>query len=340
MDCKRGALGYCIECGNGGSEPCRLLSDTGQVVGSGSLNDMQTLLGQELKNRYGDGRPNLPLWTLGGKQFWADQYVFAGWRIQQNVFTGYHRLLNDDGVRRAWGTYEQCRAVFASIRAKQSISTRSSRWVVLIHGLLRSARSMDPLMSELERAGYEVVSVNYPSTYSGISTHAHQIANVLDRVRHEVDSVSFVTHSMGGIVLRKLLSLDPSWTDHMEIGRIVMVAPPSKGSDLANLLSDWYPDGWIGEKGLEDLTPEEVNKLPYPETEFGIIAGIGPGDDGWNPALEGQDDGTLRLENVRTKEATDFMTVKQQHSLLMYDDRVASATRHFLENGRFPDDEN
>ncbi len=336
-ECERSALGYCIQCKQDGPDPCRLLSEQGTVLGKGSLREMQKRLGQELKNRYGDGYSNLPFWTMGGKQFWADQYVLAGWRIQKNVFTGHHRLLDGDGVRQAWGSYEECRAVFASFRARRSISPRSSHWIILIHGLLRSARAMDPLMDELKRPGYEVISINYPSSYSGISAHAQQLATVLNRVRHEVDSISFVTHSMGGIVLRKLLSLDQPWKKKMKMGRVVMVAPPSKGSDLARLLDEWYPDSWIGAEGLEDLTPEEVNKLPYPETEFGIIAGIGPDKEGWNPLLDGNDDGTLKLKNVKTKQATDIMTVQQQHSLLMYDDRVPSAVCHFLQNGSFPD---
>ena len=43
--------------------------------------------------------------TLGGKVFWGDNFIYAGWRIQENVVTGHHRLLDPDDVRQAWGTY-------------------------------------------------------------------------------------------------------------------------------------------------------------------------------------------------------------------------------------------
>lgn len=332
-------LGYCIQCDGEGEEACRLLSEEGEVLKEGGLDELQEHLGTLLKQRYGDGNPNLPFWTMGGKQFWADQYVLGGWRIQENVFTGHHRLLTPGDVRRAWGGYEECRAVFESIRAERSISPRSSHWVVLIHGIFRSADSMEPLREELENAGYEVLSVNYPSSRGGVPEHARQLASVLNRARGDARTISFVTHSMGGIVLRKLLSLDEPWQKDLRTGRIVMLAPPSKGSNVAATLNEWYPARLIAGAGLEDLTPEEVRTLPFPDTEFGIIAGSGPGEGGWNPLLEGDDDGTLKLENVKSEQATDFMTVESQHTLLLYNNRVASAVRQFLEQGTFPEHE-
>ncbi len=198
---------------------------------------------------------------------------------------------------------------------------------------------MDPLRNELENAGYEFVSINYPSSRSGIAEHARQLAMVLNRIRNGADAVSFVTHSMGGIVLRKLLTLEQPWKKDLEIGRIVMLAPPTKGSEIAEALNEWYPAGLIAGEGLEDLTPEKVRKLPFPETEFGIIAGSGPDDEGWNPVLEGDDDGLLKVKNVKTEHATDFLMVDDQHSLLLFNKKVASAVRHFLDKGCFPEKE-
>ena len=53
--------------------------------------------------------PNLPFPTLGGKQIWADNFIYAGWRIQQNVYTDHFRLLDDRDIRRAWGDEAACR---------------------------------------------------------------------------------------------------------------------------------------------------------------------------------------------------------------------------------------
>ena len=47
--------------------------------------------------------PNLPFPTMGGRQLWADVNWYAGWRVQQNVWTGHCRLLDPENRRRAWG---------------------------------------------------------------------------------------------------------------------------------------------------------------------------------------------------------------------------------------------
>ncbi len=39
-----------------------------------------------------------PMPTTGGKQFFPDVFIHAGWRLQKNVLTGAHRLL-DTGKR-------------------------------------------------------------------------------------------------------------------------------------------------------------------------------------------------------------------------------------------------
>jgi len=336
-DSERQVLGYTITCDEEDHDTCRLLDPEGTEIGRGSLDELQRQLGEVLKDRYGDGHPNLPFWTLGGKQFWADRYVLAGWRIQENVFTGHHRLLDPDDVRRAWGAYPECRAVFESIRARRSIASRRSHLVMLIHGILRSGSSMEPVRGELENAGYGVVSVNYPSSRRGIPQHARQIASVLQRLPDEIDTVSFVTHSMGGIVLRQMLARERDRFDGIVVGRIVMLAPPTHGSDVAETLNEWYPARAIAGPGLEDLTPAEVENLPFPDVETGIIAGAQQDGEGVNPLLEGDDDGTLKLENVISKQATDVITFDRQHSLLLLDNRVPPAVRQFLDDGMFPD---
>src|SRR5688572_13821090 len=59
---------------------------------------------------------NFPSSTLGGVQFWSDELVFRGWRVQQNALSGHYRLLDEDDFRMAWGTFDQCRARFDELR--------------------------------------------------------------------------------------------------------------------------------------------------------------------------------------------------------------------------------
>jgi hypothetical protein len=87
---------------------------------------------------------NIPSPTLGGLQTWTDELVFRDWRIQRQSITGHYRLLDDRNHRRAWGTFEQCRARAERIEAATGTAA-SSR-----HGRAGSARP-DPV-KELDDA--------------------------------------------------------------------------------------------------------------------------------------------------------------------------------------------
>src|SRR6187200_1552448 len=69
----------------------------------------------------------LPGRTLGGDQFWADEFIRSGWRIQRNTFSGHYRLLDTDNYRRALGTYDACRARFDELVEAEPVSPKSKR---------------------------------------------------------------------------------------------------------------------------------------------------------------------------------------------------------------------
>jgi hypothetical protein len=87
--------------------------------------------------------------TLGGRQFWADVAFLHEWRIQQNVLTGHYRLLDGDDYRHAWGTREACRRKLDEIRVARNLAPMSGEAVILIHGLVRSSKSMGKLQRRL-----------------------------------------------------------------------------------------------------------------------------------------------------------------------------------------------
>ena len=115
-------------------------------------------------------------------------------------------------------------------------SSLSIHLVVVLHGLFRSKDSFDVMARALEDAGYEVAAVNYPSTRRSLEEHPRQVSTILDRAQG-FSTVSFLTHSLGGIVTRQLLSLDAPWRKRIKLGRLVMIAPPSRGGDLREAFS-------------------------------------------------------------------------------------------------------
>ena len=277
---------------------------------------------------------NLPAPTLGGTQLWRDSLVYAGWRIQENVVTGHFRLLDSKNIRRAWGSYAQCKERFDEFKRIEGIQPPSKHLVLLVHGILSSPGNFTALENALIGSGFDAVAISYPSSRGSIEEHAEGLARLLDR-QEGAETVSFVTHSMGGIVVRYLLALEGEWQSRIEVSRIVLIAPPNQGSAIARVLKDVPAYRLIYGEAGQELTPEEVSRVPALEHPFAIIAG-GKGDgEGFNPLLPGDDDGTVGLEETRLEGAKDFLVVPEIHMSISNHQETIRAAINFLKHGRF-----
>ena len=294
-----------------------------------------SLLATPLVARAHDEAPwNLPTPTMGGTQLWRDAHVFAGWRIQENVLSGHFRLLDTEDIRRAWGSYAQCKERLDDLKRIEDIQPPGTHLVLLVHGILRSTGTFSALEKALTDAGYDAVAISYPSSRGTIEEHAEGLARLLER-QEGTETVSFVTHSMGGLVVRYLLDGEGAWKRRIEVRRIVLIAPPNRGSAIAHLIEDVPAYRLIfGEVG-QQLTPAEVSRVPGLEHPFAIIAG-GKGDgSGFNPLLPGDDDGTVGLAETRLEGAADFLVVPEIHALISNHQETVRATINFLKHGRF-----
>lgn len=206
--------------------------------------------------------------------------------------------------------------------------------VVLLHGLARSSKAMNKLEKRLTHAGYEVINHDYPSTTASIEKLTADIFRQLEPQIRNASQVHFVTHSMGGILLREHLEKH----DLPNLGRVVMLAPPSRGSEVTDKLSRVFLYRWInGPAGAQLGTG--TNSLPLrqetPDFELGIIAG----DRSINPILSllipGPDDGKVALARVLPEAYTDHLQLHTTHAMMMRNRVVLEQTVHFLEHGCF-----
>ena len=280
------------------------------------------------------GPINLPFPTLGGKQVWADLFIRGGWRIQRNVYSGQCRLLDRNNIRRARGTYDQCWQSFDRIQKRHPVAVQSRHVVMLVHGLGRSAGAFTLLEDTLRRERYETANVNYPSTRLGIAAHADN----LERIIHSLDGVatlSFVTHSLGALVVRDLLARQNGWRDKIAVHRVVMIAPPNKGSQIADRLKSLPAYRWLTGESGQGLTTEAASRLPVPAAEFGIIAGGRGNANGFNPLLPGDNDGLVTVAETALEGARDFLLVRTTHGLVDDHPQTIEATLSFLRDGTF-----
>lgn len=277
--------------------------------------------------------PNIALPTLGGRQVWADRYLHSGWRIQENVLTGHARLLDPRDIRRCWGPYDACRAEFERIRAEREIAPQGEHLVLLVHGLGRSRASFGGLERALREAGYNVSGVGYPSTRRGLSANADGLEALIGDLEG-VRRISFVTHSLGGLLVRELLARDAEWRGRVAVDAVVMIAPPSQGSAMADVLQYVPPVNLLLWRGLFDATTENAGTLSVPEIPFGIVA-AGTGGGGYNPFLKGDDDLLVRVAETHLDGASDWVQVHGPHAFVMNRPETVQAVMNFLTYERF-----
>ncbi len=207
--------------------------------------------------------------------------------------------------------------------------------VVLLHGLARTEKSMQPMEKGLAEQGYVVVNIRYPSTEHPVERLAEMVAKDLEEKGvWAVQKVHFTTHSMGGIVLRQMFA-----KKHPEnLGRVVMLCPPNKGSEIVDRLGDnWLFKKINGPAGQQlgsnkDSLPNSLGPVDY---QVGVITG----DKSFNPLfsswLEGKDDGKVSVQRARLDGMTDFFILPYSHTFFMGKQRVIVQTAAFLKTGRF-----
>jgi len=299
------------------------------------------------------GNPNqLPMPTLGGKQFWADELLFHQWRIQRNVYTEHCRLLDGRNLRHASGTYDECLAVLEQIKKDRRLPPMKGKAVVVLHGLGRSRASMESLCQFLrEQGGYKVFNGEYPSTRSDMAEHARKLRHIVNNL-HGIEEINFVGHSMGNIVIRHYLgdlarqdptkqSANAAAADRhakMRFGRFVMLAPPNQGALLAATFADNFLFKEIAGDAGQQLGrdwPELEKRLAMPDFQFGIIAGGKGNDKGYNPILVGDNDGVISIETAKLAGAHDFVRLPLLHSFIMDNAKAQQYVLCFLQHGYF-----
>ena len=209
--------------------------------------------------------------------------------------------------------------------------------VVLLHGLMRSSMSMNKMQRELDEAGFATANVDYPSrdhTIEELADMAVPDGLAACREFDDVERIHFVTHSLGGILVRQYLS-EQTIDD---LGRVVMLGPPNQGSAAADEMLgvpgyDWVngPAGRQLGKG-EDSLPLRLGPANF---ELGVIAGNRTIDPITSAVLENPDDGRVSVEDTKLEGMTDFVVVDHSHAFMMRMRKPIELTVAFLKDGSF-----
>lgn len=267
---------------------------------------------------------NIKMPTLGGTQFWADLRYRDGWRVQEHVLSGHHRLLDPRNNSHKYGSLQECVDQLAALELEPC----PADVVVMLHGLGRNRKSLSQLGDALEKAGHHAIRLDYPSTRRSLDNHVAQVLEVLDHLEG-AQRVSFVTHSLGGIIARGALA-SPNWPKNLAVGRIVMMAPPNQGAALAQMFQNVVPRAFKVATGPSGLAMAEGVPYPEPNVAVMVIAGRPRNGAGLNPLLKGEDDGVVLVEETKLSSMTEHVTVNEIHTTIMNHPEAESATLRFL----------
>ena len=195
---------------------------------------------------------------------------------------------------------------------------------------------METIAKRLQMEGYSVINVDYPSRHKKIEELAGLAVNegLEFCYKEKAAPIHFVTHSLGGILVRYYLSLN----EIPELGRVVMLAPPNKGSKVVDKFS-WVPGYEMlnGPAGYQLGTDENSIPLKLAPSNFevGIIAGDRTINLILSTAFDEPNDGKVAVKDTKLEGMDDFLVVHRSHPFIMQGDEVINQVLHFIKEGYF-----
>lgn len=214
---------------------------------------------------------------------------------------------------------------------------------IIIHGLGRSALAMRSLAGLLAKNGYQVTNLDYPSTRMTIPELVKQFVAPAFANAQDVDQIDVITHSLGGILFRYYLANMADADTKRRLHRVVMLAPPNKGSEIPDRLKRWAVARWILGPVMPQLGTDAdsiPNMLASMETkgfpcEIGVIAGTRSYEPWFTILMEGVSDGKVTVKSTQLAGMTDFLEVKAGHTFIMDDKHVQQQIMQFYRTGQF-----
>lgn len=206
--------------------------------------------------------------------------------------------------------------------------------VVLLHGLAKSDRDMAKIAHKLSEEGYKTVNFDYQSTSGTIEKLSNSVISSSLKRCGNFEQVHFVTHSMGGLLVRHYLA--QSTIDRL--GRVVMLGPPNKGSEAVDVYRNFPGFSTIG--GLAGLQlgtgkmsiPKKLGSVDF---DLGIIAGTRSVNLILSSILPGKDDGKVTVESTKVDGMDDHIAMPVTHPFMMKNKYVIKQVIHYLKTGKF-----
>jgi pimeloyl-ACP methyl ester carboxylesterase len=208
-------------------------------------------------------------------------------------------------------------------------------YVVLLHGIFRTNKSMSPVERFLSAKGYRVINVGYPSCKKQIEGLVEDVREALGA--HKIEAakkVHFVGYSLGGLLTRAYIKkYRPE-----NLGRVVQLGPPNQGSEVADFAVKIFLYKYLyGPAGLQLVTDQSrfANLYGPVDYDLGIIAGNRTLDPVFSLLIPGENDGKVSVERTKLPGMRDHIVVAATHTFMPGNKTVQMQAEHFIRCGEF-----
>jgi pimeloyl-ACP methyl ester carboxylesterase len=211
-------------------------------------------------------------------------------------------------------------------------------YVVLVHALAWTSRSMNKISETLSSEGYIVINLDYPSRRHSIENLADNfLAKTINKLcTDKKKKIHFVTHSLGGIIVRKYIADHPK----LNIGRVVMITPPNKGSKVVdffrnNFLFKAYFGPALQQLGTKKNSFINVNLDKSVKFELGVIAGNCCINPLIHFLIKGPNDGLITVASTKINGMKDHIIIHSTHLFIVTNEECIKQVSYFLNYGHF-----
>lgn len=218
-----------------------------------------------------------------------------------------------------------------------NLLSEATHKVYIIHGYAGSAFQMGQIYKGLTHEGYTAENYTYPSFKENLDSVGMDLYRKVKA--DNFDTVSFVTHSMGALVVRSMYQYLDSTVCFPFIYRFVMLAPPNKGARYADFFAKSPLKGVLGPNVNLMRTDSDsyALKLPLPTCQVGLIIGTRGSKHGFNPFLDDDNDGTVTVKNAVLGVEQDIVMIRSMHRLMPCKKKAVNLVIRFMRLGEFSD---
>jgi pimeloyl-ACP methyl ester carboxylesterase len=203
---------------------------------------------------------------------------------------------------------------------------------ILVHGLARSWYDMYLLSRRLRRLlpGTAIHLFDYRSRKYPLSELALHLNDFVGKVS-QGDPVSFVGHSLGGILVR---ALDQQGSTRAPLHRLVTLGSPHGGATIARILKQYSTCRAIFGPALGELAALKLDAHPR-QLEIGCVVGGTGHRWGFFPLFGEDNDGVVLVREARQISSKEIRTERVLHAYMPFSSRIADLSARFLGTGSF-----